>query len=431
MRIHGKLLTDPDLPPEPGTLEMAPDAAGLPRISAVRFGEAASGAGDLGGHGRLIVPAFTDAHFHAPQIDSVGCDGMGLLEWLDRVIFPAEAWWGRGYAEAGARTAAQRLLTQGTAGVAAYLSSHAGPSRDAVSLWRRRTPLRFHAGRSAMDREAPDDLTAEDREAARATPSPSPLLAPFDEPAPPDAAQARCNVSANPRFAVSCTEELLAQIGWSVRAMEERLGRGVFVQTHLAETTPEVERVRELFPGSPHYTGVYDAAGLLGPRTLLAHAVHLSPEEWALIAERDAVVVHCPGANVFLRAGLFDLDAAREHGVRVGLGSDVAAGPDVAMPRVARQMIEVAKVRSMTLGRGVHVPTPAEAWRMITETNAALLGWPDAGRLEPGCRAEALVLRVPESRMDEHLVGRLIYNWDASLIEARVVNGEACDPASI
>jgi guanine deaminase len=407
-------------------------------IEEVGFGELRGDAGppEVGGRDRLIVPAFTDAHMHVPQVDAVGCDGLPLLEWLDRVIFPAEAWWASGGAAASCRTAAERLVREGTAGVAGYLTSHGEASRSALEHFAWRTPLRFHLGRVAMDRNAPGVLTQEDRERQRLSPTPSPVLAGFERGRDGGRVSAdsrpRWNVSANPRFAVSCTAELLAEVGWAVseRSGVERSagvdvvnGEGAYVQTHVSESVAECEVVRELFPSAAHYAGVYDEAGLLGPRTLLAHGVHLSDDEWRLIAERDAVVVHCPGANVFLRSGLFALEKAREFGVRVGLGSDVAAGPDVAMPRVARAMIETSKARQLMGVRGVHVPTPAEVWRMITETNAALLGWPDAGVLREGAMADVLVLRLPESWFDEHLVGRVIYNWSSRLIEARVMDG--------
>src|SRR5690606_26940371 len=119
---------------------------------------------------------------------------------------------------------------------------------------------------------------------------------------------------------------------------------------------------------------------LLGERTLLGHCIHLSDEEWALIARRRAIAVHCPAANIFLKAGFFDYDRARAHGARVALGTDIAAGSDVGMPRVARGFIETAKARAMTSPKGpgaVYIPTPAEAWRKITRENANLLGWDD------------------------------------------------------
>jgi guanine deaminase len=167
---------------------------------------------------------------------------------------------------------------------------------------------------------------------------------------------------------------------------------------------------------------VYDRHGLLTERTLLAHCVHLDDEQWSLIAERRSVVVHCPGANTFLGSGRFDLDAARAHGVRLALGSDVAAGCDLAMPRVGRAMIEVAKTRAMDGGAAVHVPAPAEVWELITQGNADALGFTDGGRLEAGAAADLLVLRLPFGP-DEHLVGRLIHTWRDDYIAHRIVNG--------
>ena len=115
--------------------------------------------------------------------------------------------------------------------------------------------------------------------------------------------------------------------------------------------------------------------------------------------------------------------------MRLALGSDVAAGPDVAMPRVARAMIETAKARAMALpgGADVHVPTPAEAWTLITRGNADALGFAGMGRIEPGAAADLLVLR-PGLRVDDYLVGRLIYTWRDEYIERVVLNGRLMDP---
>ena len=415
MLIQGRLLIDPSEPPTPGWVSVSHGII-------ERVGEGAPPRGerpDVGGPDAIIAPAFVDAHLHIPQFDSVGCDGMPLLEWLHRVVFPAETWWGVGGQANVTSGAIRRLVRSGTFSFAGYLTSHAEASRAAIGLLER-SRLRCAAGRVAMDREAPEELTREDRWRASQRPTPSPVLEPGGAPG------ARVEASVNPRFAIACSEELLAEVGWLARERP-----GLMVQTHLAESRDECARIRELFPDDPHYTGVYDRFGLLRERTVLAHCCHLSPEEWALIAERRCVVAHCPGANLFLRAGLFDLRAAWDHGVRVALGSDVAAGPDVAMPRVARAMIEVAKARAMSAGADALVPTPAEAWGMITRGNADALGWTDAGRIEPGASADLLELRVPETWRDEHLIGRLLYNWVDSLIAARVLAGRIVGPDTI
>ncbi|TVQ30870.1 MAG: hypothetical protein EA376_11440 [Phycisphaeraceae bacterium] len=426
MLLRGLLLLDPGRPPTPGWLRIDGD-----RIAEVGEGASPGAARpDAGAPDCIITPAFIDAHIHLPQIDSVGADGMELLDWLNRVIYPAESWWGRSGATHMLRTAVRRMIHQGTLGFAGYLTSHGDVNAAATRALASGAGLpcrpRCIVGRVAMDREAPDDLLEHDRWRAGRAPSPTPLLPEPDH----GARRPRCSISANPRFAISCTAELLAEIGWTVRD-RRAAGAPIFTQTHLAESPAECARVARLFPDAPNYTSVYADAGLLDDRTLLAHCIHLADDEWRCIAERKSVVVHCPTANIFLEAGLFDLDAAREHGVRLALGSDVAAGPDVAMPRVARAMIEMAKLRRMTIAPEAHVPTPEQAWSMITRGNADALGWADAGRLEPGAAADLLILRTPETWLDEHLVGRLIYNWSAELLVSRIVEGRLVAPDTI
>ncbi len=404
--IRGRLILDCNARPTLGWLRIENRL-----IAEIHEGDPPRDEPCLGGRDHVISPAFVDAHTHLPQIDSIGCDDLGLLEWLDRVIFPAEQWWGAGAGAHLGRRAGRRYLHEGTCAVAGYLTSHSAVSREVAAQLASETPLRWMLGRVAMDREAPDALTAEDRARASNPKPPSPVMPSFGD-------DSRCEVSANPRFAISCTEELLAEIGWHIRD-----NPGTAVQTHLCETLPEIARVKELFPDDANYTAVYDRAGLLTDRTLLAHCVHLSDAEWELIAARNSTIVHCPTANTFLRAGLFDFGRAREMGIKLALGTDVAAGTDFAMPRVARAAIEVAKMRAMTIDPNAYIPTPAEMWGLITCEGADALGWRNTSRLAVGAEADVLVLRVPETWLDEHLIGRLLYNWSPDLIEQRVLNG--------
>jgi len=369
------------------------------RITAVGDGPC-PGPADLGGPDALLSPGFVDAHVHLPQFGSVGCDGLPLLTWLERVVFPAEAAWVDPVtAETAARAALLRMARAGTLAFAGFLTAHAhGPSATAAANADLR--LRGRIGRALMDRGGPPELLGE--------PAPSTTDARSLEPA--------LEISINPRFAPACSDELLARAGEVATAGDR------WIHTHLAETPEECAVVAERFPDDASYVDVYDRFGLLGEQTLLAHAIHLDAARWDRLAERRSTVVHCPSANVFLAAGIFDLRAARSREVPVALGSDVAAGPDPAMPRVARAMIEVAKLRRLTVDPGAIVPTPAEAWSMMTRGNADALGWPDLGRLEVGASASLLVLRAPVER-DEHLLGRLLYGWDDRWIVDRLVGG--------
>ena len=398
MIVQGLLLVDAHQPPLPGWLAIEDQ-----RIVEMGQGQPPRTATDVVGgvspDRTLICPGFIDAHLHLPQIDSIGCDGMELLDWLDRVIYPAEMRWADEAAIAGqVASAYQRLLRSGTLGYAAFLTSHfhgyVHVVRTGYGL-----PLRAIVGQSLMDRNAPPEL--------------------LNQPLTRIAASERARVtsSVNPRYAVSCSDALL-------EIARQRAAGNTIIHTHLAENQRECELVRQLFPNDPNYTSVYDRHGLLTDRTLLAHCLHLNDDEWRLIAQRRSVVVHCPSANTFLKSGVFDLNAIRAHDVRLALGSDIAAGPDLAMPRVARAMIEVAKMRSMTIDRNAHIPTPAEAWNLITRGNADALGWTDAGRLEMGAAADLLVLQLPFD-VDEHLIGRLIYTWRDDYIALRIVAGRS------
>lgn len=360
---------------------------------------------DLGGPEFLLSPGFIDTHFHFPQFNSIGLDGLSLLEWLDAAIYPAEIKWADPeIAKTQTRNVLRCLLRAGTLGGAGYLTSHQ-TGVPAIMEAATEIPLRLLAGRVIMDQEAPSELlqvNAQDIQGFLPAETTS---------------RNRLEFSVNPRFAISCSAAALQFAG--------RIGGaagGKFLQTHLSESTAEVERVRQLFPDAEHYAGIYDQHGLLHSRTLLAHCNHLTENEWQLLAARNCIAVHCPTANIFLQAGAFDLEAARRHSVRVALGSDIAAGPDLAMPRVARAMIETAKWRRQTSAPNAVIPTPSEVWELITHRNAQLLGWQDTGQLKIGNTADFLLLK-PAIELDQHYLGRLIYGWHADWIKTIILNG--------
>lgn len=375
---------------EPGVVEIAGD-----RI--VRVGAGSAEHADLGGPDCLICPGFVDTHLHLPQFDSIGRDGLELLEWLQRVVFPAEAKWAdAGYAGAMAARVARQLLGVGTVGVGAYATVHERGARAAIEALGA-AGMRGYVGQVLMDRGAPPELLGRAGE----------LVAQASR----QRGVGRIAPAVTPRFAVSCTDELLRGAGKLAAAT------GWAVQTHLSETERECAVVGELF-GGVTYTEVYERAGLLTNRTLLGHGIWLSDAERARIAAAGSVVAHCPTANLFLGAGAMDRAAHHRVGVRTSLGTDVAGGPDRSMVRVARAMIETAK----RLGRTP--PGAPECWWQITAGNAAAMDFADGGRLEAGAAADVLVIRpdVPWSADAEGLA-TLLYAWDDRWLKATIAAG--------
>jgi guanine deaminase len=373
------------------------------RIAEVKVG-AAPGTPDLGGPGALICPGFVDAHVHLPQFDSIGHTGVPLMDWLQRFIFPAEAKWADAdYAGQMTLRVADQLLRFGTTSVAAYATVHHAGARAAMEALDSKG-MRAAVGQVLMDRGAPPELT---RPASQ-------LLA--------EAARlerrGRVEPAVTPRFAISCTDELLRGAG----ALAARTG--ALVQTHLAETRDECAQVSRLFGGAG-YTEVYKQSGLLTKRSVLAHGIWLEEPDRRLLADAGSTVAHCPTANTFLRSGAMDRAAMRLSNVVVTLGTDVAGGPDRSMVRVARAMVETATRLARV------PPTAEECWHQITAGNADALGWPDVGRLAAGSAADLLIVEpdIPWRDRPDPL-SAVLYGWDDRWIRRTMVAGRAAYSAA-
>lgn len=143
-----------------------------------------------------------------------------------------------------------------------------------------------------------------------------------------------------PRFAISCTNTSLDALG----ALAASYDPPLHIQTHLSETLDEIALVAQLFPDSSSYADVYDKAGLLTPRTILAHGVHLTPAERALIKQRGSKISHCPSSNSALGSGLAYVRAMLDEGLTVGLGTDVSGGYSPSILEVARQACLVSRL---------------------------------------------------------------------------------------
>ena len=346
---------------------------------------------DYGGEDCLIAPGFIDAHLHLPQFDMQGAHGLPLLKWLEGTTFPTERrWQDVPFAAAMTGRVVDRLYAHGTTAICAYSSVHYEATQAALQAASERG-LRGVIGQSLVERHAPDDLCRPANELLEQTAS---LLDEF----PPST---RMAAAVTPRFAISCTADLLKSAGDLARE------RGAFVQSHLAETRAECEWVADLFDGK-RYVDVYREAGLLSERSCYGHGIFLEESDRQTLAKHGARVAHCPTANAFLRSGAMDRRAALSGGVPLALGSDVGAGFEVSMVRVARAMIETASAI------GNAFPVASEAWWQITAGNALAVGMPDAGRLHAGHPADLVVIKpgVPWLGGAVEPLSHMLYAWD-------------------
>ena len=276
----------------------------------------------------VATPGFVDAHLHVPQVEARGKGAGDLLAWLNRHIFPAEEACAdpRVARDLAARTF-RELARNGVTTAAVYGSPHADAT-DAAFAEAQRSGLRVFLGTVMMDRTGPEGLLQSrevNLELSRR------LCLRWD-----GSSRGRLRYAFSPRFAPACSFELLRDAARAAREL------GALVQSHLSESRREVDWVRELFPGAQSYTHLYRDAGMLTPRTLLGHAIHLGDDEWRLLESHDVALAHCPTSNFYLRSGAFDLGRALQGRVRFGLGSDVGAGPSFSPFDVMRHTFYLA-----------------------------------------------------------------------------------------
>ncbi len=322
-----------------------------------------------------LFPGLIDIHSHVPQYPAVGRAQNELLPWLREHIFPLE----KDFTSAKGRRESplffKELARHGTTTAMLY-SAIFEDSCDAGFAAAQAAGLRVIMGKVMMDVGSYGQLQPK-KVASISLCESERLCKKWHR-----AADGLLEYAFSPRFAVSCSEKLLRG------AAEMASQYDAYIQTHLAENLEEIEKVRHQFSWARDYTDVYEKCGILGPRTVLGHCIHLGEREVAALAEHGASVAHCPTANFFLGSGLMRLDQLRAAGLRVGLGTDVGAGPELNLWQVMRSAIETQRARAC-YESGVPVPTAADALHLATQGAAEALGKADIiGSLDIGKEAD-------------------------------------------
>lgn len=374
----------------------------------------------------VLLPGMVDLHAHLPQLPNAGLGaGLDLLTWLDRYIFPLERRFDQ--EEDAARLAPAAFRTFAAAGTttllaygAVYKASMQGAFRAAEEHG-----IRAILGKVMMDRITYDETIDPSTILERSVRESAELIEEWH-----GRDDGRLGYAVTPRFAVSCSEEMLRESA----ALASRTG--AWWQTHVSEDPGEIAEVARLFPEAQDYVDVYDRAGGLGANTILAHAVHLTDRELGRLVESGTRVAHCPSSNLFLASGIMPLARYLEAGLRVGLGSDVAGGPDPSIFSVMQVGAYAQAALRTVAGDARPVLGPLDWLRVGTLDGARALGLESViGSIEPGKEADLIAVdpRLTAARRDlpydpgkvepQEVMSRLIFRAHPDMVRGAWVRG--------
>ncbi|MFC5077782.1 Guanine deaminase [Vibrio thalassae] len=327
---------------------------------------------------KLITSGFIDTHIHYPQTGMIASYGEQLLDWLENYTFPEERRFKNPvYAHKVAKLFLDELASNGTTTALVFGTVHK-ESVDVFFEEAEKRNLRMIAGKVLMDRNAPDYLTDTPESGYQASKA---LIEKWHN-------RGRLLYAVTPRFAPTSTPEQLATVG---KLLEEY--PDVYMHTHLSENKKEIEWVLDLFPERESYLDVYDHYGLLHKRSVFAHGIHLSDCECQRLADTESAIAFCPTSNLFLGSGLFKLNKLEEHGVRVGMGTDVGAGTSFSILQTMSEAYKIMQLQQEKLH-------PLKSLYLATLGGAKSLHLEDKiGNLAVGKEADFVVLDLHATQL--------------------------------
>ncbi len=363
--------------------------------------------------GKLIIPGMIDTHIHFPQVEVIASYGEQLLDWLNNYTFPAERQFeDKEYASKIANFFLDELLKCGTTTALVFGTVHK-QSVDAFFEASEKRNTRMICGKVMMDRNAPEFLTDTPESAYKDSKA---LIEAWHE-------NGRQLYAVTPRFAITSTEAQLEKAGQLVAEHPS-----VFMQTHISENHDEVAFVDELFPDAIDYLDVYDRYGLLGPRSVFAHGIHLYPREHQRLRETGSSISFCPTSNLFLGSGLLDISQLEKEQVNYSVATDVGGGTSFSMLSTLAEAYKVNQLQHHSL-------SPLKSMYMATLGNAKSLQLDDKiGSFQIGREADFAVLdydatplmSLKQSKcktLDEKLFTMIILGDDRA-VKATYVAGE-------
>ena len=357
--------------------------------------------------GCAVIPGFVQTHIHLCQTIFRGAaDDLSLIDWLKQRVWPMEAAHTPASITASARLGIAELIKGGT--TCALTMETVNHTRDVFEVVEE-TGFRATVGKCMMDKGDEVPRALQEQTATSIEES----LALLDD--WHGKAGGRIRYCFAPRFAISCTRELLEKVGELARA------RGVMVHTHASENRTECELVQQE-SGLRNITYL-DSVGLTGRHVALAHCVHLSNDEIRTLKTTGTNVVHCPSSNLKLGSGIAPIVKLLEEGISVSLGADGAA--------CNNRLDMFTEMRTAALlQKALHGPEvlPASrALRMATIDGAKAMGLDsEIGSLEVGKRADVAIVRLDRLHATPvtDVVSALVYSSEPDDVETVIIDGE-------
>lgn len=357
--------------------------------------------------GCAVLPGFVQTHIHLCQTLFRGAaDDLSLIDWLRKRVWPMEAAHTAESIRASAQLGIAELIKGGTT---CALTMETVRYTEEVLRVVEESGFRATVGKCMMDKG--DEVPAQLHEQTRASIDESVALIQKWN----GCGQGRIRVCFAPRFAISCTKELLTEVAELARQ------HGVMIHTHASENKKECEIVES--ESGQRNIAYLNSLGVSGSHVVLAHCIHLDTEEMELLTQTKTNVSHCPSSNLKLGSGLARVAEMLARKIPVSLGADGAA--------CNNRLDMFTEMRTAALLQKLaHGPEMLPAMRvlqMATIDGARALGLGhEIGSIEKGKRADMIVVELErlQTTPAPDVISALVYSAEAADVRTTIIDGQ-------